>query len=711
MSWSNSYSHNLSSNLSSIPNHRPYGKINEDSTDVHIFHILNLPENLNLSVEELRLKSRRGNSYASNYSNFGQGSITPNKYSYLSGASKGLSTGLSSNNPFASNNASNNGIANFNQNNPFGNTNAGLAQGNSYNTQSNPFNNSNLSQSSPFGPQNTNLGQSNFYRNLSNPNDTMNASSNYSFYSQNNALSQSNPFSAQNNNISGINNNISGMGGLSNPFSGPNNQFSSQNNPFSTGFNSGSNAFAGKSQLNSTGNYANPFNVQGSNSANFGSGQNFNNASGGFFSSTPNLANNQVGGNVNGNSFFAQTPGFLASNPQNPGIHSNNQNSGFPSFTSQSFNFSSNPAGLNFSNSHPVPNAFYSQPLYSQNISQFSNPNSYSFQDLHSQSLSQRPLLPSSFFKDPYGLSWIFPDQDPEELLRNFKPKDPKPVNLSVSQRILGSKASDKFLEKKTPSYVVKPKLFKRPQKPLTFDFPVREKFKDIQYEFIEDNGVKYMKKIEEISEKIDFVAYIKGDKEVKVNLSVNPGNTILEIKDSIMKTLNKVQDFNLKRGEKILQTFETVFEAGIKTGDNLIIEFIEDIWPTLDMLPQSKYFRIFPSIEQMAKMTIDELKNVENLVLENENGKIVFEDKIDVLGLDFDKLLKIDPKSFEGFPDSSMADKLNKPALVHLYNIKPGKYPGKMEVHLRVSCEEQGTEFIKYDPVKEEFIFRILHI
>ena len=462
----------------------------------------------------------------------------------------------------------------------------------------------------------------------------------------------------------------------------------------------------------------NPMTLNSGYSAGFNSNSNLssntNNPFAGFFNTTQSTGNGfggQTGNSYGNNSFFAQTPSvsntnpnMFTSNPINP------LSSSFPYHSSSSqSNFPTNYSSSNPFASFTPSNNFFAQPqnsLYSSNSLQFTVP------DLNSQNFSQRPMQLSTFFRDPYGLSYIFPGKDPEELLKNYKMRDPGPINVSVAQRILGSKANLKFTEKKDPPYAVKPRLFKRPKKTGLFNFPpVKEKFKEIRYDFIEDDGVKSMKNVEKSPKRIDFIVEIKGDERYNIDLSVYPDNLIAEIKENIVKTLNNTQEFHLKLKDKTLQPYETVAEAGIHSGDILLIEYIDDTWPTLEMLPQSKSLKMFPPVELIAKMSIAELKNIENLTLENENGKIIFEGKTDVLGLDFDKFLKIEPKSFQGFPESDSDQRLNKPAQVHLYNIEPGKNPGKMEVHLRISCEQQGTEFIKYNPVNEEFIFKIFHL
>jgi hypothetical protein len=110
--------------------------------------------------------------------------------------------------------------------------------------------------------------------------------------------------------------------------------------------------------------------------------------------------------------------------------------------------------------------------------------------------------------------------------------------------------------------------------------------------------------------------------------------------------------------------------------------------------------------------MSLKQLKNVENLVLENVFGKIVFEGKVDVVGIDFDQFICFKSQQFIGFPNGEISDqRLNRPAFVTLYNIKPRKNPGKVEIDLRIKCEENGTEFIKYDQLTHQFTFKIQHL
>ena len=189
-------------------------------------------------------------------------------------------------------------------------------------------------------------------------------------------------------------------------------------------------------------------------------------------------------------------------------------------------------------------------------------------------------------------------------------------------------------------------------------------------------------------------------------------------MKESINTHLPTTQDYALVYKSKKLENHETVEMAGIQNSDELKIEYFPiKEFPTKDMLPIITKFRSFPSLFDMENMTVTELKKIENFALENEYGKIVFEGETNVLKLNVDECISIENKNICGFPGIDEKDKvykdqrLNKPATVTLYNFKPSSNKGKVEIKLRISCEENNTDYISFNEENGEFVFKIKNL
>ena len=65
-------------------------------------------------------------------------------------------------------------------------------------------------------------------------------------------------------------------------------------------------------------------------------------------------------------------------------------------------------------------------------------------------------------------------------------------------------------------------------------------------------------------------------------------------------------------------------------------------------MLPQLKRpgYETEPSIDVLAKISNDQLENVENFTIKNEHAKIIFEGKTDLRTLDLDRIVNIQEKA-----------------------------------------------------------------
>ena len=94
-----------------------------------------------------------------------------------------------------------------------------------------------------------------------------------------------------------------------------------------------------------------------------------------------------------------------------------------------------------------------------------------------------------------------------------------------------------------------------------------------------------------------------------------------------------------------------------------------------LPILTKPGYFMI-PSEYDIARMSVDEIKNVNNFTIYNENGKIIFDNPVSLYGVNFDNLFNIEHDLIEYekgmWCHSPRGQNFNIPATIILYNIHP---------------------------------------
>ena len=410
---------------------------------------------------------------------------------------------------------------------------------------------------------------------------------------------------------------------------------------------------------------------------------------------------------------------------------------------------------------HPSTNSYYSTPSFSYptNYAQSSfylpNPNSCAnfssnpsqmlpqqnreayLQSLPSQSAAPsfltsaysstiNPLVPSSGptnhpilknpFKDPHGLTHIFPDEDPELLTElKFHPFVPSVSNpCAIKEKEIPLKGKQQY-EFSIPDPGDTLSRFNRSEKFFFFNNEMAKK----------ERKTKCKRDFKEIKETIkrpaqhkdsEIMFYINAvDHEIRERFAINAylSSNLLEIKEKVLKLINSRKDFNLKYNHKVLTGLETIAELGILENSELVLQAVADEFPSASHLPVTQLLKVTPSIEEMKLMGLSELKNIQNLTLENDYGKIEYEGPTNVVEVNFDQFISFTNKQFISFPngENSSDQRLNKPAFITLYNISPRKNPGKVEISLRVKCEETKAEFIKYNPDSQEFTFKIQHL
>ena len=437
--------------------------------------------------------------------------------------------------------------------------------------------------------------------------------------------------------------------------------------------------------------------------------------------------------------------------------YSNNASTGFNSMPSTNLaqsQTSMNPIPLSTSSYYSAP-CFSNPTNYTQSSFYFKNPNSTPnfpsnssqmyrqsnseiyLKNLPSQSTAPQ-FLPSAYsstmnriipsskptnhailknpYKDPHGLTHIFPDEDPE-LVTEFKVQPFVPsadIQISIKQKEIRveAKQQNEFLIFEPGDSLDR---FNRSEKMFFFKSEIERKEKKI----------KCKRDFKEIKETINSIVkdkdtqimfYVKVlDLEFKERLTINAylSNNFIEIKAKVLEIIKSNQDFHLIYNKKVLTGLETIAELGIQEKSEVILESIIEDFPSNSHLPVTRLLKVTPSIEKMKGMRFIELKNIQNLTLENDHGKIVYECPVDVIEVNFDNFISFTNKQFISFPngENPSNQKLNKPAFITLYNIKSRKSSKNLEIFLKTQCAQNQTEFINYNPYNHQFTFKIQNL
>ena len=127
--------------------------------------------------------------------------------------------------------------------------------------------------------------------------------------------------------------------------------------------------------------------------------------------------------------------------------------------------------------------------------------------------------------------------------------------------------------------------------------------------------------------------------------------------------------------------------------------------------------YKCNPSIEEMKRMSDRELQQIENFTIENEHGKVEFDGKTDVRGLDIDDIVFIQPGMIEVYPIEESkprrGEKLNKPSTLTLYNCRRSDFcenPEKAKQKMERQAAKRDQEFIDFDPINCVYRMRVKH-
>mmetsp|Transcript_12854 Transcript_12854/g.18780 ORF Transcript_12854/g.18780 Transcript_12854/m.18780 type:complete len:834 (+) Transcript_12854:20-2521(+) len=351
----------------------------------------------------------------------------------------------------------------------------------------------------------------------------------------------------------------------------------------------------------------------------------------------------------------------------------------------------------------------------------------------------------TSAYKDPYGLSWLYPNSNPEEILKSNLEKHQQTTKdgpSSVLERILKNQKTPtksvpnqtrwkKPIERRFDKRPVNLLDYRNSSEPEPFSYTKRNSFSNLKLvpyrtesnkEYFRANTVTPTPPQEPTFE-ISLRAF--DPEPIRFVVPVQKTTPVSWIKSQVLIHIQGIQSerTQLIHKSRILQESLTVGQAGILPEDEISVivlnspprEQTYDFAPeeTIPKLTKEGY-KIKPSLVELARFKLEDLKRVKDFTIYNQHGKIVFEGETDLEGLNLDEVVEIAQNSVELYSDDSkkppVGQGLNKPAIVHLYNCKYKK-PIPSEIFkqkLKEVCEKNDTEFIDWSSETLEWVFRV---
>ena len=136
-----------------------------------------------------------------------------------------------------------------------------------------------------------------------------------------------------------------------------------------------------------------------------------------------------------------------------------------------------------------------------------------------------------------------------------------------------------------------------------------------------------------------------------------------------------------------------------------------------LPILTNTEY-KINPDLKAISRMTLEELEQIDNFSISNKNGKIEFEETIDLTGVNLDQIVNILPGRVELYKNNNISflpqpgKGLNKKAVIHLYNISDNDdVENELSLqYLQEKTKEINGEFKSFNRDSREYIYKVDH-
>jgi len=215
----------------------------------------------------------------------------------------------------------------------------------------------------------------------------------------------------------------------------------------------------------------------------------------------------------------------------------------------------------------------------------------------------------------------------------------------------------------------------------------------------------------------------------------LNDKDTLIQIvhKSKILNLENSLEDSGVRSGMKfdvLVQEQRAHMTTTMAPDDDILAKpkKIEtdtaSAFAPLDKLPIMRRtdYTLHPSLIEMARMNEFQLSTVEDLYIENRHGRIAWEGRTDVRGVDFDELVTIDQFAATVYPEHierlnlkpEIGKGLNKPAIISLNNIiapsseaKKRRFVDKLKA--KTACMDDAV-FLNFDEAKGILTFRVAH-
>ncbi|EAR82852.4 nucleoporin, putative (macronuclear) [Tetrahymena thermophila SB210] len=165
---------------------------------------------------------------------------------------------------------------------------------------------------------------------------------------------------------------------------------------------------------------------------------------------------------------------------------------------------------------------------------------------------------------------------------------------------------------------------------------------------------------------------------------------------------------------EKSLKDFK------VTNKGKIIIEIFVSEAPVL----KNDKYKCSPSVYEMRHWPIEELQSVNQFIIQNQYGKIEFENPVEITRQDLDKIVIIEQQRAIVYPEHlysgkcpKVGCKLNQQAVVTLYCIDKKAFEEhrqktidyeKLERKLKKQCEKNKCEYVNFDRKKFWFSFRV---
>ena len=207
------------------------------------------------------------------------------------------------------------------------------------------------------------------------------------------------------------------------------------------------------------------------------------------------------------------------------------------------------------------------------------------------------------------------------------------------------------------------------------------------------------------------------------ININKEENKEIKKVRDNVQEEEEEEEDEIINNN--IIEEKEKLSLSQNIKNNNQKKELVKDpeeeiLCPTnkLPILKREGYF-MNPDEYTISRMTLKEIKNVENFSLFNENGKIEFEGKVSLYGANLDKLFNIEHEFIEyekgEWCHSPRGQNFNVPAVITFYNVQSNidtsnDNEKKMFIEMiKIKCQKYlNAKFISYDFDEGTLIYKI---